>query len=137
MENEHIHLRIITLFFICTFIGTIGLWILDIAGILKNVLLSRFTSNQYWGFFATDVLSMTLLFLAIVGLKKHARWGLIVTHVAMGTWLYSSIGSLVMTLLNSPKNIFVILWSPIYIGFAIYVIWVTRQLNFKQYSKRN
>ena len=137
MKNEHIHLRIIMLFFICTFIGTIGLWILDIAGILKNALLSRFSSNQYWGFFATDVVSMAILFLAIMGLKKHARWGLIVTHVAMGTWLYSSIGSLVMALLNSPKDMFVILWSPAYFCFAIYVIWVTRQLNFAQHSKRN
>ena len=128
-ENRPKQLNTIIIFLICTLSGTIFLWILDFTGILKNVLLADFTRAQYWGFLACDLFALPLLLISIIGLSKMKFWGYIATQIEMGTWIYSSVGSFVMAFLKENKDIFVLLWSPVYIVVAVYVIVYTWKIR--------
>lgn len=127
--NHYIGLNIIIIFLICTLIGTTVQWILDFSGVVKNILLSDFTKQQYMGFFACDLFALPLLLISIIGLLKMKFWGYIATQIEMGTWIYSSIGSFIMSILKDNKDIFVLIWSPVYIIVAIYVIIYTWKIR--------
>ena len=122
-------LKVIKIFFIATLVGTIALWILDVIGVKKNVLLSGFTPPQYYGFLAADVFAMSLLLISIIGLQKMKFWGLIATQIEMGTWIYSSVGSLIMAILSGSNDVFVLIWTPLYIIFSCYVIYYTYKIR--------
>ena len=132
MSHHRPHqLTIIVIFFICTLVGTVSLWILDITGVLKNVLLSDFTRVQYVGFLASDLFAMPLLLVSIIGLLKMKFWGYVATQMEMATWIYSSVGSFVMAVQKGGDDIFVLIWSPVYIGFAIYVVLYTWKIRVR------
>ena len=122
-------LNIIIGFFICTLIGTTLLWIFDFNGVVKNVLLSDFTKPQVIGFFACDLFALPVLLISIIGLSRMKFWGYIATQIELGTWLYSSIGSFIMTILKENKDIFVLLWSPVYILAAVVIICYTWKIR--------
>jgi hypothetical protein len=98
---------------------------MDLSGIQKNILLSDFTQSQYYGFLAADAFAMPLLLVSIIGLQRMKFWGFVATQIEMGTWIYSSIASLMTVILNGVRDIFVLLWTPIYLIFSVYVIYYT------------
>ena len=119
----------IIIFFTMTLIGTVMLWVLDILGIVQNVLLSDLTKPQYFGFLAGDLFAMPLLLVSIIGLSRMKFWGYVATQIEMGTWVYTSLVSLVTTITKGFNDVFVIMWSPIYLLVAIYVIVYTWKIR--------
>jgi hypothetical protein len=122
-------LNSIIIFFIITFLGTISLWILDILGIVKNVLLSDFTQPQYFGYLAGDLFAMPLLLVSIIGLYRMKFWGYVATQIEMGAWIYTSVASLVAAVLKGFDDIFALMWSPIYLLVAMYVVFYTWKMR--------
>jgi hypothetical protein len=116
-------------FFIVTLIGTAALWILDISGSVRNVLLSGFTHEQYLGFLASDLFALPLLAVSILGLRRRKFWGYVATQIEMGSWIYSSLGSLVIAVAKGGKDIFVLIWSPVYLVAAVCVIFLTWKIR--------
>ena len=100
-------IKIIIIFFICTLFGTAGLYFLDLSCVWKNQILSTVTKSQYFGFLTGDILAMSLLIVCIIGLFKMKFWSYIATQIEMGMWIYTSLVSLVFTILDGCKDIFV------------------------------
>ena len=122
-------IRIIIIFFICTLIGTIILYVLDFSGFLKNQILNSLTRSQYLGFLTGDIFAMSLLLICIIGLYKMKFWGYIATQIEMGIWIYTSIVSLITTIINGFNDIFVLFWGPVYLLVAIIVIFYTWKIR--------
>ena len=114
-------------FFVITLVGTVSLWVLDLTGLVDNVLLSGVDKHQYLGALAGDLFAMPLLVACIVGLLRRRRWALMATHVEMGAWIYSSLLTLVMVASrgSSGLDVFALVWSPVYIIVAVYGVWLT------------
>ena len=120
----------IIVLFSVVFLGTTTLWILDLLNIQKNVLLSDFTYAQYLGFLAGDLFAMPLLLVSAIGLYKLKFWGFILTQVEMGTWIYTSVASFVSVAAKGYDDLFVLVWSPLFVLLSLYVI-------VKTYKNRN
>ena len=114
-------------FFVVTLVGTVSLWILDLTGLVDNVLLSGVDKHQYLGALAGDLFAMPLLAACIFGLMRRRRWALFATQVEMGAWIYSSLLTFVMVASrgSSGLDVFALVWSPIYIAVAVYAVWLT------------
>lgn len=122
-------LNILVIIYTLTLIVTTGIWIADLTGLHKNVALSGLSISQYHGFLAGDIFAMPLLFFTIIGLSKMRFWGYILLQIEMGTWIYSSIVGLVTNISSGGKDVFLLLWAPLYIFVAVYSVIFTYKIR--------